>query len=113
MTRNTFISAALMVGILALAGCEDLDPYRRTDVWYPTGAPQGNLDAMVANPQDLIHGHGVGTSDGKQSVTAIGHVWTDTPKAMLDPTGSAGSGGGGGGGGGGGATPGGAAPTGG
>lgn len=114
MTSKSFIHAALMLGVLILGGCEDRDPYRRTDVWHPTGAPQANLAAMVANPQDLIRGHGVSVADPKVVNTSISHIWLDTPKPLLDPTGSASGGGGGASGGAGaGAGAGGAAPAGG
>ena len=97
------VSAAIL--LLLLAGCEDRDPYRRTDVWYPSGVNAGNIAAMVANPSDLLRGRGVQRADGKEAVTAIDHVWQDKPKALLDPTGqqtgSSGSGGSGSGSGGG------------
>jgi type IV pilus biogenesis protein CpaD/CtpE len=76
----------VMLGLLA--GCVDRDPYRRTDVWYPSGANAGNLAAMVANPNDLIRGHGVQKSDGKEAATAIDHIWVDKPKPLPDPTGA-------------------------
>lgn len=113
MTRTPFIYAALALGVVLLGGCEDRDPYRRTDVWRPTGAPQANLAAMVANPQDLIRGHGVNRSDPKVANTAIQHIWTDTPKPLLDATGQASGGGGSGGSGSGSGSGGGAAPAGG
>ncbi len=92
--------------LLLASGCVDRDPYRRTDVWYPTGAPAGNLAAMVANPTDLLHGRGVDTSVGQPAVSGVNHVLTDHPKPLLDPgglsssnggsgAGSSGSGGGG------------------
>lgn len=79
-------SAAILLGLLG--GCEDRDPYRRTDVWYPSGVNAGNIAAMVANPADLIRGHGVQRSDGKQAVMAVEHIWQDKPKPLpaLDPS---------------------------
>ncbi len=95
-------SAAILVGLLG--GCEDRDPYRRTDVWYPSGVNAGNIAAMVVNPADLISGHGVQRSDGKEAVTAVNHIWQDRPKPLLDVTavggGSSGNGSGSSGGGG-------------
>jgi type IV pilus biogenesis protein CpaD/CtpE len=85
--------AIVMLGLLG--GCEDRDPYRRTDVWYPSGANAGNLAAMVANPNDLIRGHGAQSSDGKEAATAIDHIWADKPKQLPDPTGAQGGSGGG------------------
>ena len=87
--------AAMLLGLLG--GCEDRDPYRRTDVWYPSGVNAGNIAAMVANPADLISGHGVQRSDGKEAVTAVDRVWQDKPKPLLDPSGKQGGSGGSGG----------------
>jgi len=90
------LSAAMLLGLLA--GCEDRDSYRRTDVWYPSGVNAGNIAAMVANPADLIHGRGVQRSDGKEAVTAVEHIWQDKPKPLLDPIGAQGGSAGGSGG---------------
>jgi len=85
-------SVAILLGLLG--GCEDRDPYHRTDVWYPSGVNAGNIAAMVANPADLISGHGVQRSDGKEAVTAVDRVWQDKPKKLLDPVGTDGGSGG-------------------
>jgi|SwirhisoilCB3_FD_contig_31_10377651_length_1351_multi_2_in_0_out_0_2 type IV pilus biogenesis protein CpaD/CtpE len=85
--------AMVMLGLLA--GCVDRDPYRRTDVWYPSGTNAGNLAVMVANPNDLIRGHGEQKSDGKAAVTAVDRIWVDKPKTLPDATGAQGGSGGG------------------
>jgi uncharacterized membrane protein YgcG len=92
------VRVASFGGVLGLAGCQDLDPYTRSGTWQPTGANQGNLAAMVANPYDLIHGRGSPTTDGKEPTLAINRISTDTPKPLLDPGGGSSSGGSGGGG---------------
>jgi type IV pilus biogenesis protein CpaD/CtpE len=97
------LAVVLAALALALSGCQPLDPYQRTDVWTPTGANAGNIAAMVANPQDLIRGHGTPIEDAHEPVTAVGHVWNDQPKP-LGFTGGGGSGGGGSSGGGGGSS---------
>jgi hypothetical protein len=81
-------SAAILLGLLG--GCEDRDPYHRTDVWYPSGVNAWNIAAMVANPADLISGHGVQRSDGKEAVTAVDRVWQDKPKPLPAVTGAGG-----------------------
>jgi type IV pilus biogenesis protein CpaD/CtpE len=112
MHPRLLIDVALIGLILGLTSCEQMNPYTRTDTWQPTGANAGNISAMVADPYDLIRGRGVDRVDSKESNVAIGHVWADTPKALLDPggqsssssgssgSGSSGSGSGGGSGGG-------------
>lgn len=64
-----------MAAVLLLAGCESREPYRRTDVWQPTGANAANLAAMVANPHDLIRGHGATRQLSKESVVPVEKVW--------------------------------------
>jgi hypothetical protein len=83
----------LVMSVMTLTACQEMDPYARTDMWQPTGANAGNIAAMVANPHDLINGRGVTTVDSKASNIAIGHVWSDTPKPLLDPGGASSSGG--------------------
>jgi type IV pilus biogenesis protein CpaD/CtpE len=91
-------SATIVLGLLA--GCADRDPYRRTDAWYPTGANAGNIAAMVANPNDLVRGHGVQKSDGKEAAVSVERIWTDKPKPLPElSTGQSGSSGGSGAGG--------------
>jgi type IV pilus biogenesis protein CpaD/CtpE len=107
------IRMALLAAVLVLAACQEMDPYTKSYVWQPTGANAGNIAAMVANPNDLIRGRGVVRTDSRESNAAIGHIWSDTPKPLLDPGGSgstgapsgSGSGSGSGGGGGGGGAP--------
>jgi type IV pilus biogenesis protein CpaD/CtpE len=85
--------ACLALLVLLLAGCADTDPYRRTDVWSPSGANPGNIAAMVANPHDLIIGRGANVADTRQAVIAVDRIWLDRPKPLLT-TGSAAAGGG-------------------
>lgn len=91
MCIGTIVRITLIGGTLALAGCQELDPYTREGTWQPTGANQGNLAAMVANPQDLIHGRGQRAEDTKEPTLAINRIWTDTPKTLLDPGGGSSS----------------------
>ena len=89
---------AALLGFLALAGCIDRDPYMRTDVWRPTGANSANLAAMLANPRDLVRGHGSSQTDTKYSAITVDRVSSDKPRS-LNPSSPAGGGGGGDGGG--------------
>jgi type IV pilus biogenesis protein CpaD/CtpE len=100
---NKLINRALLAGaVLMLAGCEDLDPYHRQYVWYPTGASEANVAAMVANPHDMIRGHGNARADGAVAEGAVARLRQDHAKPLPDPGGSSGGGGGGAGAGGGG-----------
>ena len=93
------LAAALLV---MLASCEERDPLRRTDVWYPSGANAANIAAMVANPNDLIRGHGARGGDGADAALAVDRVWQDKAKPLPQSSDSSAIGGGGGSGGGGG-----------
>lgn len=96
-----------MAAIIALAGCDAsnnyLDPYQKPYVWHPTGAPMANVAAQLADPRDMIMGHGITAADAKQTGTAIDRVWQDRGKPIASsgsgasPGASAGTGGGTGG----------------
>jgi type IV pilus biogenesis protein CpaD/CtpE len=101
---SKLITVVLAAAAVMLAGCEDLDPYHRQDVWYPSGATQANLAAQVANPYDMVRGHGVSTSDGELAAAAVTRARQDHVKPLLNPNSTGGGGGGGGGSSGGGAT---------
>ncbi len=72
----------MLVGAGLLAGCGDLDPYRKPYAWHPTGANQANIAAMVANPQDLIRGRGSALTGSEPAILAIGRVRQDQPKPI-------------------------------
>jgi type IV pilus biogenesis protein CpaD/CtpE len=72
----------LVLLVMAVAGCASSDPYRRTDVWAPTGSNAGNIAAMVADPNDLIHGRSDNTGDALQAVGAIDRVRQDRAKPL-------------------------------
>jgi type IV pilus biogenesis protein CpaD/CtpE len=96
---SKLINGVLLAGfILTLAGCEDLDPYHRQHVWYPTGASEANIAAMAANPRDMIRGHGGARADGAVAEGAVTRARQDHAKPLLNPASSAGGGGAGGGG---------------
>jgi type IV pilus biogenesis protein CpaD/CtpE len=81
----------LALPVLLVVGCTSSDPYRRTDVWYPTGANAGNIAAMVAKPRDLILGHSGDRADARQAAGAVDRVWQDRKKPLLNAAGAAGA----------------------
>jgi type IV pilus biogenesis protein CpaD/CtpE len=86
MRRHIIRTTVLLAGVLLLTGCADRDPYRRTDVWQPTGANAANLAAMVANPYDLIRGHGSDRQLAKAPDLAIERIWVGKPVTLGGPT---------------------------
>ena len=99
------VSLPLVAAAALLAGCANRDPYERLDVWRPTGANSANIAAMVANPRDLIRGHGTDRQTTKAQEVATDRIWLDQPKGFSGGaagSGASGSSSGGGGSGGGG-----------
>ena len=101
-----------LFALLALAACQQTDPYVRQGLWRPIGANDANLRAMIANPADLGRGRGGGPSSGDAAALAVARLRNDATKPLADsaigpvkPNGSgaapgapsAGAGGGGGG----------------
>jgi type IV pilus biogenesis protein CpaD/CtpE len=74
---------AVSVLILSLTGCMDRDPYRRTDVWRPTGANAANIAAQIADPRDLIRGRGApARANAEPASLGIDRVQADHPKVL-------------------------------
>jgi len=94
MSGMTRLLAGLCA-ITALGGCMDRDPYRRTDVWRPTGANAANIAAMAADPKDMIRGHGTNRVGSNPTIIAIDRVQTDNHKRLPNPGGGSGGTGGG------------------
>lgn len=93
-----FLWMTVLCGVGAmLGGCMDRDPYRRTDVWRPTGANAANIAAQLADPADMIRGRGTQRIDTAASTVAIDRIRTDSPRS-INPTVRAGGQGGGAGG---------------
>ncbi len=95
MSNTSSLRLALATALLVmLAGCEERDTLRRTDVWYPTGANAANIAAMVANPSDLIRGRGARGSDGTEAAMAVERLWQDKTKPLPQVSDSSAIGGG-------------------
>jgi type IV pilus biogenesis protein CpaD/CtpE len=54
-----------------MAGCADIDPYRRAGMWQPEGLADGNMAAMVVTPTDLARGRGSDEGDGGRAAAAV------------------------------------------
>ncbi len=100
MTRLT-LASAVCLGVLA--GCDSRDPYKRDDVWYPTGSNAANLAAQVADPHDLMRGQNDPRQLADTPARAIARVRSDSAKPLTGGSAASGGGSGSSGGGGGGA----------
>jgi hypothetical protein len=58
---------------LMLGGCHQ-DPFQRPGTWAPTGANDANLRAMVAQPADLVTGHGTETGLAAEAAPPVARL---------------------------------------
>lgn len=76
----------LFVMAASLAACaHNFDGVARLNRVPFGGTNEANLAAMVANPADLIHGHGQTAVDGLTVASPIQRLQADRPKALLKP----------------------------
>jgi type IV pilus biogenesis protein CpaD/CtpE len=87
---------AVTVSLTACAHNTDLIAKLNDEPLGHTNA--SNIAAMVANPADLVRGHGGGPVDAAVTTLPIDRLEGDRMKALPDPGGSSGGGGTGGGG---------------
>ena len=80
MTRSVLPALA---GLMLLTGCEAMDPYSRPGMWQPSGAPQGNLAVMLANPYDLVRGRGSDAPERKLGTDPVLRLWDDHVKPFV------------------------------
>ena len=74
----------VILAILCLGGCAEMNPLTREGLWRPVGANETNLRAMVAVPSDLVQGVGTTSSDGNQAARAVDRFRTDRVYALPD-----------------------------
>jgi type IV pilus biogenesis protein CpaD/CtpE len=87
--RAIVLPIGLITALASLGGCDNRDPYSRTDVWQPTGANAGNIAAQAANPLDLIHGRGATSVDAHAATAPVERVWSGSPRPLA-PIGTSG-----------------------
>jgi hypothetical protein len=69
---------------LALAGCNQTDPYLRDGVWRPTGVNDDNLRAMVAVPSDLLAAMPPAPAHGGLAAAAVRRLLQDHVRPLPD-----------------------------
>ena len=85
---------AVVACLTMLAACDSRDPYKRDDVWYPSGSNAANLAAQVADPADLAGGRGDPRAYSPAQLKAVNRISTDTPRSLIGGSTVAGTGGG-------------------
>ena len=95
--KRILTSCAVGVGLLTLAGCgiASRESWDDPGMWRPTGANEVNLQAMIANPDDLYEGRGDRTGSGVIATSTVNRYLTGAVPAA--PKGKDGSSSGGGG----------------
>ena len=73
-----------LILLLAVAGCAAIDPMTRSGTWSPTGANDINLQAMVANPQDLVSGTSAPVTDATIAAAAVNRYRIGKVKPLPD-----------------------------
>jgi hypothetical protein len=81
LSAFTIRAGCLALGV-AVCGCARTEPYQRVGVWHPVGANAANLEAMVANPQDLRKGRGTGMAPGDLAGAAAIRLRTGTVRKL-------------------------------
>jgi len=94
--RMSPVLPLLFVVSVALTACaHNTDLIARLNAEPLGHTNESNIAAMVANPADLVRGHGGGPVDDAVSVQPIARFEADRLKPLPDPGGSSGGGGGG------------------
>jgi hypothetical protein len=87
MGTRVMMSCAAAGLLLGLGGCgmAGRDSWEDQGSWRATGANDMNLQSMVANPNDLIAGHGDRGGSGVIATTAVNRYLTDKVKKLPEP----------------------------
>jgi hypothetical protein len=75
--------AGLLAATLLFSGCRAMDPYQRAGMWRPEGVVNANLAAQLANPADLVRGHGDTGPVYRQTATAVTKLWSGSTAAAV------------------------------
>jgi hypothetical protein len=78
---RALVPACLLLATLA-SGCAQDDPYTREGMWQPEGINERNLATMVANPYDLIRGHGETLPQPRLATVAVTRLLAGSPTPL-------------------------------
>ncbi len=98
-TPGTKIIGIAAVSLLALTGCNQIDPLKRPYMWHESEINRHNIAAMAANPHDLVRGRETPRRRAVTESDAVQRLWSGQPVPLQGGGGSGSSGGAGGSGG--------------
>ena len=82
----TTLGATVVLSLLTLTGCDQLDPLKRPYMWQATGANEQNIAAMAANPADLTQGHETPRRRASMDADSVIRVWTGKTVPLISDT---------------------------
>jgi hypothetical protein len=80
----TMLRFTALLVLIAIGGCDQIDPYKREGTWRPNGANEANLRAMVLVPSDLAVASRSGPADGTLAAAALSRLHHDKVRALPD-----------------------------
>jgi type IV pilus biogenesis protein CpaD/CtpE len=92
-TLPRILCTAAALSLLALAGCDQIDPLKRPYMWHETGVNTQNIAAMAANPADLIHGRDSARRRAAMESDGVDRLWSGKPLPLPSDTPGAATGG--------------------
>jgi hypothetical protein len=69
--------------MLALAGCDQIDPLKRPYMWHESGVNPHNIAVMAANPADLLHGRDTPKRNVVLESNSIDRLYSGKPMPLL------------------------------
>ena len=83
------LSLTAAIGLLTLAGCDQIDPLKRPYMWHDANVNALNIAAMAANPADLYHGRDSSRRRSAMDADSVDRLWTGrVPPLPSDTPGS-------------------------
>ncbi len=77
---------AATISLLALAGCNQLDPLKRPYMWHEAGVNAQNIATMAANPADLYHGRETARRRSVMEADGVDRLWTGRAVPLVSDT---------------------------
>jgi hypothetical protein len=86
LSSRTLLTAAAL-SLLAVAGCDQVDPLKRPYMWHEGEVNPQNIAAMAANPADLTHGRDTAKHNASLETDSVEKLWSGKPTPLLQTTG--------------------------